>query len=202
MSFFDKLFSFASAFSEAAERAQKQQERKMSKSSSYQKGRSNNKTTIVLSAPGQAEEEAGRPAAGQTGKNINGMLKAANKKDPKTFPSANKDDYTITQASSKVEYKSKTGRTEASSREINDPTNLRKVKDNLKGAKTVVALGSKANEAVKKAGFRGEIISGSHPSNQNLNRNFQSNKETPSERHDDRLDQYTNELLKARKKTK
>jgi len=84
------------------ERKQKQlqrDERQREISADYQQGKPNIKTTIVLSAPGQAEEKAGRPAAGQTGKNINRVLEEAHKRDPKRFPSASKDDYQIVNAS-------------------------------------------------------------------------------------------------------
>ena len=65
----------------------------------YQPGKKNNKTVIILSAPGQAEEKAKKPAAGQTGKTLNKILAEAHKKDPDKFPSKNKDDYRISHAS-------------------------------------------------------------------------------------------------------
>lgn len=188
MGLLDRLHRMASKAVENAER--KAQHTRPD----FQPGKRGNKTAIMLSAPGQAEENAGRPAAGQTGKNLDGMLAEAHKRDPKRFPSPKRDDYTIVNAHPKAEYASKTGRTEASRAEIHEKKNQRRLKRALRHKDTVVALGKRAEEGVKAAGYKGKVVRGSHPSNSNLNRKYKSDAETPSDRHKDRLKQQANDL--------
>tara|TARA_R110002167_G_scaffold61728_2_gene174320 strand:- start:806 stop:1567 length:762 start_codon:yes stop_codon:yes gene_type:complete len=155
------------------------------------------KTAIILSAPGQVEERVGRPAAGQTGKTLQTAINKLNQSNPKDFPSNNLDDYTILNAVEDVHYKAKTGRTEGKDNEILDPSNMKRINAILTEADNVVALGEKAQLAVNKSSFNGNIFKGKHPSMQALNKKYKSDKQTPSERSQDRVEQWTKELDKS-----
>ena len=161
-----------------------------------------NKTVIVLSAPGQAEKKARRPAAGQTGKTLQKAVEKLNKKCPDEFAYKMLDDYTIINASEKVEYKKKTGRTESSNNEIKSKENIKRIDSVLSKADTVMALGNKAKMAVSETKFKGNIIEGEHPSMQALNRKYKSDKTSSKERSDDRTGQWVEDLAckKAKKK--
>lgn len=155
------------------------------------------KTTIVLSAPGQAEEKAGRPAAGQTGKTLKKAINELHKKDPLKFPSNRLDDYTIVNAVEEVHYKGKTGRTEARDAEISNSDNLKRVRAALADAVNVVALGDKAQLAVAECGYQGNVYKGEHPSMQALNRKYKSHNETPQERNSDRVTQWAEDMYNS-----
>ena len=166
-------------------------------SPSYRKGNSAKvKTTIVLSAPGQEEEKAGRPAAGQTGKTLQMAIEEMHSNDPESFPSNNLDDYSIVNAVEDVHYKAKTGRTEGTDSKILEQENLDRINSILQDSKNVVALGEKAQLAVKNSSFSGNTFEAEHPSMQALNKKYKSNGSTPSERHKDRVNQWTRDIEK------
>ena len=87
------------------------------------------RVAVVFSCPGRHEEVAGHPAAGITGRNLERILsllsKALHRSD------LTRSDITITNAWPKVEYKSKTGRSEATAREVNAPENLERLQQEL-----------------------------------------------------------------------
>jgi uracil-DNA glycosylase len=207
MGFWDILKSAGTAMLErAAKDAQRKQNEqreraeRMKDSPAYQHGKDNIKTAIILSAPGQEEKKARHPAAGQTGKTLNRVLQHLNKKNPKTFPSTDKRDYPIINAVSKVQYKSKTGRTEGTSSEIKQPKNLERISKSLVGIKNTLALGNKAQEAAKLSGFTGPVMAGSHLSLQNINRNYSASGDTPAKRNEERIKKYANDIIKGKKK--
>jgi len=152
------------------------------------------KTVILLSAPGRIEAKLGRPAAGETGKTLQYMIERLHKKDPITFPSNKLDDYTIMNAVEKVHYKSKTGRTEGLVSEVIDSKNINRINEILKEYDNVVALGDKAQIAVKNSKFEGKVLSSDHPSMQSLNRQYKSTKITPKERSIDRISQWVDTI--------
>lgn len=213
MGFWDKVFEVAGEiFEKAKERAETQhrrleqeatrRKRSAKATPAYQPGKKGNKTAIILSAPGSAEEKAGRPASGQTGKTLNKFLEQAHKKDPKRFPSTKKDDYTIVNASDEVHYKKKTGRTEAKDKDILDKANVGRVSKAIKTKDTVVALGGKAGKVAAKAAAGKEVLKGDHPSMQSMNRQYKSSKTTPKARAEERVKKYTEDVLKTGKKKK
>jgi len=152
------------------------------------------KTIILLSAPGQVEAKLGRPAAGETGKTLQHAIEKLHKKDPKTFPSAKLDDYTIMNAVEKVHYQSKTGRTEGTINEITDSKNIDRINGILKDYDNVVALGDKAQTAIRSSNFDGKILTSNHPSKQSLNMQYKSNKTTAGERNIDRISQWADSI--------
>ena len=149
---------------------------------------------IVLSCPGQAEEKAGRPAAKQTGKNLQCAVEILNERFPSRFPSKRLDDYTIANSVEDIHYKELTGRTEATDAEILKEDNIERIKGILQQAHTVIALGAKAGLAVSAAGYCGALISGGHPSMTKVNTTYKSNKPTSQERHKDRICQWVADL--------
>lgn len=156
---------------------------------------SNIKTIIILSAPGQEEEKAGRPAAGQTGTTLQEAIEFWHNALPNEFPSKKLDDYTIVNAVEDVHYKAKTGRTEGTDKEVCDTNNMRRINAIIADAEYVVALGYKAQLAVSGSVFKGKTYSGKHPSMNALNTKYSSQKRTPQERGSDRIRQWANEVL-------
>lgn len=102
---------------------------------------------FVFSCPGRYEEVAGEPAAKVTGKNLSILLGklgiALNKSD------LDRRNITITNAWSRVEYEKKTGRSEATTSEINSDANIARLRSELVGVtELVVCCGDKAKIAV------------------------------------------------------
>lgn len=153
------------------------------------------KTVILLSAPGKFEAKAGRPAAGETGKTLQSVIEKLHAKDPKAFPSSRLDDYTIANADETIHYQAKTGRTEATKKEIIESNNMERINNILKDNSTVIAFGNNALHAVKNSNFNGKSLTAPHPSMQSLNRLYKSDKETPSERNMDRISQWFDDLF-------
>lgn len=160
----------------------------------YQRGRDDNPVVIVLSAPGQREELANKPAAGQTGRTLSLALAEFHRRRPELFPSPEKDDYRIANAATTVHYLAKTGRTEASDAELFSPRNLARLAADLAGKSTIIALGGRARAAVEAAGFTPRF-SGPHPSMQFINRNYKVEGATSGERAKLRLARYVEALL-------
>ena len=155
----------------------------------------NIKTIIVLSAPGQEEEKAGRPAAGQTGTTLQEAIEFWHNALPNEFPSKNLDDYTIVNTVEDVHYKAKTGRTEGTDTEVCDTDNMKRINAIIADAQYVVALGYKAQLAVSGSIFKGKTYSGKHPSMNALNTQYSSQKQTPQERSTDRIKQWASDVL-------
>lgn len=152
------------------------------------------KTVIMLSAPGRVEAKLGRPAAGETGRTLQHAIEKLHKTNPIIFPSARLDDYTIMNAVEKVHYQSQTGRTEGTINEITDSKNMDRINGILKDYDNVIALGDKAQIAVKNSNFNGKVLTSSHPSKQSLNTQYKSTKTTPEERNIDRISQWTDTI--------
>jgi len=165
-------------------------------SPAFRKGNDSNiKTIIILSAPGQAEEKAGRPAAGQTGITLQGAIEFWHNALPNEFPSSNLDDYTIVNAVEDIHYKAKTGRTEGTNKEVCNKDNMARVNAVIADAEYIVALGYKAKLTVSKSVFKGKIYAGAHPSMNALNTKYSSKKQTPRERSSDRINQWAGDIL-------
>lgn len=88
-----------------------------------------NRVGVVFSCPGRHEEAAGYPAARATGRNLElllALLGEALGRDDLT-----RENITITNAWPEVEYRERTGRTEASVREVLAPENVERLKREL-----------------------------------------------------------------------
>lgn len=102
----------------------------------YKKG-NKNEITLVFSCPGQEEKKARQPAAGQTGKNLNNLLELLNN-SLGYIGSFTREDVTITNSTTKVEYKALTGRTEAALEEVLNEQNIQRLYDEIKNTKKLI----------------------------------------------------------------
>lgn len=166
-----------------------------------QKGQEDNKTVIVLSAPGSLEEKNGAPAQGETGKNLSEFVKAGHKKNKNIFPSPNLKDYTIINASEHVHYKSKTGDTEAKKAELYDEDNINRLKQQTKNMNNILCFGDKATDVMTSINSdQKNLYSFDHPSNQKLNRKYKNDMFdddlTPKERQQIRVELWAEDSLK------
>jgi len=93
-----------------------------------QKGK-RNEIAFVFSCPGEKEENEGKPAAGITGNNLSELLKLLNKK--LVSWELSREQITITNVWTKIEYKNKTNRTEADDNEIISSDNLKRLREEL-----------------------------------------------------------------------
>jgi hypothetical protein len=94
-----------------------------------QKG-SEDRVAVVFSCPGRHEEVAGCPAAKATGRNLELLLSLLGEALGRSDLSREK--VTITNAWPEVEYLGKTGRTEASPREITTAENVERLQQELR----------------------------------------------------------------------
>ena len=160
----------------------------------YQQGTNN--VAFVFSCPGRKEKECKHVCAGTTGDNLQILIEELYTIIPEKFPSSNKDDYYITNASDKVHYKKLTGDTEATIDEIKEPQNLNRLKEELDNCDIIVCMGNKASAAVSMIQTHAQVIQGTHLSNSNLNRHFESKKTTACERKMDRIKQVGDLIIK------
>ena len=142
------------------------------------KGDSKNKIGFVLSTPGKAECKAERPASGETGDNMNAILKILNTSDPVNFPSTNRYYYLITNASTKVMYAAKdNGKTEDLDSNITDKGNLDRIRREVADCVIVILCGDKAHLLATYLNGK-SIIKMPHPSNKGLRTKY--NNDTPN----------------------
>jgi hypothetical protein len=105
-----------------------------------------NKLAIVFSCPGRFEEIAGHPAARTTGRNLEMLLSLLSKELNRT--DLERSNVTITNAWPNVEYKEKTGRSEATLAEITAPENLKRLREELdQVTELVIFCGERARAA-------------------------------------------------------
>lgn len=111
----------------------------------YNKGNATNKIAFILSTPGKVEGEAGRPATGETGDNLNAILEILNKRDPALFKSIDRYQYVITNASTEVMHSSKgNGRTEDVNPNINEKKNVVRIQREVENCSIIILCGKKA----------------------------------------------------------
>ena len=139
--------------------------------SHFWKNKDGCEVAFVLSAPGQHEEKAARPAAGITGINLDQVLVELNIYDPSVFPSVDRYYYLITNASSKILYKGKDGRTEDTAVEITRASNITRILHEIGDCPIVILCGAKA-ELLRPHIGKKIIISSCHPGNQGLRRTY------------------------------
>ena len=111
------------------------------------------RVAVVFSCPGRHEEIAGHPAAKATGKNLEALLSllagALNRSD------LSRDNITVTNAWPEVEYKAKTGRSEATNREVLAPANIRRLQGELDAiSDLVIFCGAKARAVSRRLQLR------------------------------------------------
>ena len=131
----------------------------------FQPGRVDNATALVLAAPGAREAEAGRPAAGKTGENLDAALVHLHRIEPAAFPWLSRLDYRIVNAVSKVLRKPRSMPYDS---EIKEAANVERLRRQLRGFGTVVALSPKAVTACRIAGVEPDYCA-VHPGDQGIN---------------------------------
>ena len=135
----------------------------------FNMGKTKNKVAFVFSCPGQDEEKAQKPTAGQTGKNLDALLVYLHKQNSTIFRYTDRYSYRITNSWDRVEFRSRTGRTEATQKEISTKENIKRVKKELDGMDIVIFFGKKAQRIKKLIDFSGVILAIRHLSFQSLN---------------------------------
>lgn len=85
---------------------------------------------FVFSCPGRHEEAAGQPAAGKTGRNLEALLKLL--APLLEIATLTRDQLTITNAWASVEFKGRTGRSEASSADVRLSQNIDRLASELR----------------------------------------------------------------------
>ena len=161
----------------------------MCDSAHFEKGKAT-EVAFVFSCPGREEERARprRPAKGRTGDNLRDLLRIMVKKHcgavakitgPRVF---RRGCVRITNAWDKVEYKKKTGRSQAADDEILTSHNLDRLRHELSGIEhAIICCGDKASLAVGALRERQEInrtvgvFSIPHLGNQGLNSKYRNN---------------------------
>ncbi|WP_303860744.1 hypothetical protein [Alkalibaculum bacchi] len=110
----------------------------------------NKKIAFVFSCPGAAEEKSNILVSGTTGKNLNKIIQILRQdfSCEHLFDSEDRYDYRITNASMKVHYKAKDGRSEPTKKEITDSENLRRLTEDLECYEFIITFGNNANFAV------------------------------------------------------
>ncbi len=111
-------------------------------------------TAFIFSCPGQEERKSGKLVNGQTGKNLDGMLSILRQQYPDIFPSDNRYDYRITNSSEQVHYQAYDHKSEPGKKEIMDPQNLLRLKQDIEGYRYVITFGRCAAAAAKEAASR------------------------------------------------
>jgi hypothetical protein len=158
---------------------------------------------FVLSAPGNEEVIAGRPAAGATGENLEGALTHLNSFAPTLFLSTHRYDYRLTNAYSQPLAKNiATGRTEASRTEILGDDNTERFLSNIRGCTHIILCGEKAGYL--SSILEREIISvscASHIGNKGLNGKFKLSTEwktkPPVDRRQERIRLWASKVLQG-----
>ena len=112
----------------------------------YQRG-ARNWGAMVLACPGRVEEEENAPASGATGTNLDCLLRIL--RDDHHFDCSSRDELTITNAWSRVEYQDRTGRTQPKLSEVCCADNLDRLAEQLCGIEhLIICCGKLARRAV------------------------------------------------------
>lgn len=164
-----------------------------------------NDIAFVFSCPGKKEKQKGAPAKGHTGTNLKELLEQMT--DKYNLPGFTRDEVWITNAWSKVEYRcttstrDKTGRSEASFREIVQDDNLDRLARELCCIeKLIVCCGDRAIVAVACLKRSGELTAHTanlrHLGNRGLNSIKKDVNGNPIEKGKDKSEQSENRRLR------
>jgi hypothetical protein len=161
------------------------------------------RTAFVFSVPGQKEKGHAKPAAGDTGLNLDAALVHLNSAWPILFPSSWQYDYRITNAFSEpIAISLGHGKPEAGNKEIRTQINVGRIRREVKGCNLVILCGNKARLLSKVLQRRGRtVIEVSHVGNKGLNGTFkldsQMNANPPSIRRQHRVRLWAEAVLQA-----
>lgn len=161
----------------------------------FQNGDPDCKTAFVFSCPGKAEEKLGLPVSGTSGKYLNYALRYLHAQAPELFPYPCKSKYRITNAWPEVEYIGKTGRTQATSEEIIQQSNLSRLTKELRGSGLVVAIGDRAIKTLSALYPRKDFPNVVHPSGRGFNKHYKATGSTREKRVDKRIQMWVKDIL-------
>lgn len=106
---------------------------------------------LVFSCPGQEEKRHKKPVYGRTGKNLEILLKYLKENNSSLKPYKDRYDFRITNASNRVHYKQKTGRTEELDSYLFTERNLSRLSKEILDIEIfVICFGKKAEKTIKK----------------------------------------------------
>ncbi|MBE6655229.1 MAG: hypothetical protein E7608_07270 [Ruminococcaceae bacterium] len=127
----------------------------------YNPGKGISPVAFMFACPGQKEQQAGRVVSGMTGKNLNTLLSILSKNDDERvralFPSEDRYDYLITNASDIVHYPALDNTSLPSKSEYSDDANLNRLYHEFDHTKIVIAFGAQAKEASKLVAYKYEM---------------------------------------------
>lgn len=154
---------------------------------------------FVFSVPGAAEQEADKPVAGETGRNLEVALSHLHQFLPELFKSKHRYDYRITNAFTKPIARSLGhSASEAPNKKIKEPENLTRVARELKNCDIVILSGKKSQLLRKHLEAPGRtIIPVAHVGNAGLNSIELPSAvaaETSSERRKQRIERWANQV--------
>lgn len=116
----------------------------------YNKGNGVSPVAFIFACPGQKEEIAGRVVAGATGKNLDRLLAvlsgSSNEQIKTLFPSTNRYDYLITNASEIIHYPALDDLSLPSKKEYAEEGNIKRLCEELSDIKYVFAFGQQAKD--------------------------------------------------------
>lgn len=152
-------------------------------------------TAFVLAVPGSKERDAQRPAAGDTGENLNRILIHLQRHDPAAFPSLDRYDYRIVNSMELVMCGDKSMPDLA---DVCDPSNVARLAEQLEGFVIVVALSVPAIEGVKEAGIQRTYSHPVHPGMRGINNLYPGlgrDAQSRQKRVEERCRRYAEELI-------
>ena len=127
----------------------------------YNKGKNISPVAFMFACPGQKEQAAGRVVAGATGKNLDTLLsvlaESENEKVRALFPSGDRYDYLITNASDTVHYPALDKTSLPSKSEYSDDANLNRLYRELDHIKYVIAFGAQAKDVSRLVEYKYQL---------------------------------------------
>ena len=125
----------------------------MTEKINYNKGNGSSPVAFLFACPGQKEQKAGKVVAGSTGRNLNLLLSALSSSESsfikELFPSEDRYDYLITNASNVVHYPAWDETSLPKKEEYSAGANLSRLFYELEDMKYVIAFGVQAKETAK-----------------------------------------------------
>ena len=142
----------------------------------YKQERACKEVIFVLCVPGEAEEKAGHPAAGETGVKLNQILEYLNKSKPELFPYLDKSHYSITNSYDKPIYPKNNAkkRSTPTRDQVLDKENIQRFNRDIEGYEYVILCGEEAKlladhvrhgSYIKTVHFGNKGLRGTYPNN-------------------------------------
>jgi len=176
----------------------------------YCRGCGENRVAFVFSVPGRHERDAKKPLSGRAGRNLDVALKRLNDHAPDDFHSIDRYRYRITNSFDEPIFREiSNGKSEPSSAQVLSHRNVRRIIGELENMEVVILAGKKSQRlSEEKAFMRWAETSGVsvilhwHTGDQALVSKYSDcgKAKEASERQDERIHQWADELLEKYKK--